>query len=96
MQKTEPYSARMQNESYRVYLDMMALNLPRPRQVETPILVVGAMDDETISVGEVRATARAYGTQAEFFPETAHDMMLESGWQAVADRLLSWLGVQNL
>jgi len=26
----------------------------------------------------------------------AHDMMLEPGWQAVADRILAWLDAQDL
>jgi hypothetical protein len=26
------------------------------------------------------------------FPDLAHDMMLEPGWQQVADRIRSWLG----
>jgi len=81
---------RLQDESYRAYLDLMLLNLPRPRRVTTPLFVLGASRDTLISVAEVEATARAYGTQAEFF-DMAHDMMLEAGWQAVADRILSWL-----
>ncbi len=49
-----------------------------------------------ISAGEVEATARAYGTKAEMFPDMAHDMMLESGWQSVADRILGWLSERGL
>jgi len=26
----------------------------------------------------------------------AHDMMLEAGWQSVADRILRWLGDRGL
>jgi hypothetical protein len=37
------------------------------------------------------ATARAYGTTAVIFPDMAHDMMLESGWHAVADHMITWL-----
>jgi hypothetical protein len=40
--------------------------------------------------------ARAYGTQAEFFPNMAHNMMLEAGWQSVADRMLAWLDEREL
>jgi hypothetical protein len=35
-------------------------------------------------------TARAYGTEAVFFP-MAHNMMLEDGWQDVADHIIRWL-----
>jgi pimeloyl-ACP methyl ester carboxylesterase len=95
-EKLTAYFARMQDESFRAYVDMMILNRPQPERVKTPLLVLGAINDTLISAGEVEATARAYGTQAEFFPNMAHDMMLETGWQAVADRILSWFHKQGL
>jgi alpha-beta hydrolase superfamily lysophospholipase len=89
--KVRAYCSRLQDESYRAYLDMMGLDLPRPERVRVPILVMGAADDRLITPGEVEATARAYQTQAAVLPGMAHDMMLEAGWQAVADRILIWL-----
>ena len=47
-------------------------------------------------MAEEQATARAYGTKAEIFPDMAHDMMLEASWQQVADRMLSWLAENGL
>jgi pimeloyl-ACP methyl ester carboxylesterase len=85
------YSARLQDESYRAVLDMIVLDLPHPEKVKTPMLVLGGTDDRLVSPDEVRTTARAYGTEAELFSNMAHDMMLEAGWQAVADRILNWL-----
>jgi pimeloyl-ACP methyl ester carboxylesterase len=87
---------RLQDESFRAYLDMMGLNLPRPSRVETPFLVLGAADDNLISPTEVEATAQAYGTTAHMFPDTAHDMMLEDRWELVAEHILSWLDEQGL
>ena len=94
--KVSRYYSQLQDESYRAYLDMMGLSLPRPERVKTPILVLGAADDRLISPSEVEATARAYRTQAELLPDMAHDMMLEAGWQVVADRILGWLDDQGL
>ena len=93
--KVMSYFSRLQDESYRAYLDIMGLSLPRPERVKTPLLVMGAADDRLISQSEVDATARAYHTQAEVFPDMAHEMMLEAGWQAVADRILGWLGMRG-
>jgi pimeloyl-ACP methyl ester carboxylesterase len=90
------YFSRMQDESYRAYLDMMVLNLPRPKRVKAPILVLGAANDTLLSLGETEATGRSYDTHAEIFPDMAHDMMLEPGWQAVADRILGWLNERGL
>jgi hypothetical protein len=39
----------------------------------------------------VRRTARAYRTEAEVFPSMGHDVMLDVGWQAVADRIDNWI-----
>ena len=83
------YFGLLQDESYRAFLDVVALDRPRPRRVRTPMLVLGADRDTFITRAEVRATARAYDTTATFFP-VAHDMMLEDGWPAVADHILRW------
>lgn len=95
-EQVRAYAARLQEESYRAYLDMLGLSLPRLERIEPPLLVLGAADDATISSQEVEATARAYGVEAEFFPHMAHGMMLEAGWRAVADRIRVWLDEQGL
>jgi alpha-beta hydrolase superfamily lysophospholipase len=94
--KVREYHSKLTDESYRAYFDMTGLYLPRPERVKIPILVLGAADDHLIAPGEVDATARAYRTRAEIFPGMAHDMMLEGGWQQVADRILEWLDAQGL
>jgi len=95
-EKVTTHFARLQDESYRVYLDMLGLNLPRAMGRTTPLLVLGAGNDRIVSTKEVVATARRYGVESELFPGMAHNMMLEAGWQKVADRILTWLGQQGL
>lgn len=90
------YHARVQDESFRAYVDMMALNLPRPEKVRTPLLVLGSTGDIFLASSEVEATAKAYNTRAEFFPDMGHAMMLDVGWQAVADRIMEWFDEQGL
>lgn len=65
------------------------------RLVSTPMLVLGAVHDGFVSVGAVRATARAYRTEPEFF-DMGHNMMLEPGWRDVAERIHDWLERRNL
>jgi pimeloyl-ACP methyl ester carboxylesterase len=89
-------AARIQNESRRVTLDALFLHLPRPKRVTAPVLVLGAEFDDCFTTDEVRETARAYRTEAEIFPDMGHDMMLESGWAAVAERIHVWLGTRDL
>jgi hypothetical protein len=81
------YAVRLQDESYLAFLGILGLKRQRAR---TPTLVLGADRDTFFTRGEVEATARAYGTEATFFP-MAHNMMLEDGWPAVADHILGWL-----
>jgi pimeloyl-ACP methyl ester carboxylesterase len=91
------YFARVQEESYRAYVEMILMGLRPPGPIiDTPLLVLGAANDAAISPGEIEATARWHNTQAELFPHMAHATMLESGWQAVADRILGWLAELGL
>jgi len=68
----------------------------RPDRVTTPLLVLGSEDDRTITNDAVRATASAHGTDAEFFPDMGHNMMLEPGWPNVAERIHFWLTSQGI
>jgi len=90
------YARQLGDESYFAFLDMLALDLPRPSRVKTPLLVLGGAGDWLFAPGEIEATGRAYGTRAELFPGMAHDMMLEPDWRAVADRILAWLRERGL
>jgi alpha-beta hydrolase superfamily lysophospholipase len=90
------YAARLQEDSARVGIDCLVLDLPKPNRVTAPLLVLGADEDKAHTRKEVIATARAYRTEAEFFPDMGHDMMLEPGWAAVAQRIHTWLGTHGL
>lgn len=90
------YAALLQEDSARVGIDCLVLSLPRPRRITTPLLVLGADDDGAHTRKEILATARAYRTEAEFFPRMGHDMMLEPGWADVAERIHTWLSARGL
>ncbi len=89
-EKLAAYFSRMQNESYRAFLDLLAFVRPKPELINTPMLVLGAAEDTIFTQKEIESTARAYGAQAEIFPDMAHDMMLEPGWRQVADRIIKF------
>jgi pimeloyl-ACP methyl ester carboxylesterase len=84
------YQRRLQSESYLAYLDML-FRLPKPGRVGVPMLVMGGGNDTIFTPKEVAATAAAYQTEAVLVPGVAHDMMLDTLWRSVADRILSWL-----
>jgi pimeloyl-ACP methyl ester carboxylesterase len=89
------YTARLQNESRRASLGM-CFRRSKPERVSSPMLVLGAEDDPCATQREVHATARAYRTEAKIFGGMGHDMMLEPGWQAVAEYIDTWLVDQAL
>lgn len=86
---------RLQEESPRIGRDGV-LQRPRPDRVTTEVLVLGGLDDGAVTPQEVRATARAYRTEAGFFPDMGHNMMLEPGWPAVARSIDEWLRGRGL
>lgn len=88
----ESCAARMESESARAGIDQLAVFRLRDKRLNAaPILVLGARDDGMRTMTEVSATARAYRTEAEFFPDMGHNMMLEPGWRGVAERIAGWL-----
>jgi hypothetical protein len=70
---------------------MVALDLPKPVKVKTPLLVLGVARDNMLKPRAIEATAHDYHAQAEVIPDVAHDSMLELRWQIVAARILVWL-----
>ncbi|MBX7433994.1 lysophospholipase [Mycobacterium sp. Y57] len=87
---------RLQDESYRAFLDMLALDLVDTDRVERiPMLVLGAELDAIFPPARVHRTAAAYDTAAEILPGIGHDVMLEPGWEAVAGRIGKWLENQG-
>ena len=91
------YQQRLQDESYLAFLGMLALDLVKAKRVNrVPMLVLGGAEDEIIVQRQIRRTAAVYGAEAEIFPDMGHDMMLEPGWQAVAEHMVGWLAAQEL
>lgn len=91
------YTGMLQDESTRVlYRDLLYAELADPERVTAPLLVLGADQDGFFSRRQVRATARAYRTEARLFPAMGHNMMLESGWRAVAEHIDAWLTSRGL
>ncbi len=90
------YWKQMQDDSFVAFLDMVALDLPKPAKVRTPLLVLGAARDNMLKPREIETTARAYNTPFQIIPDVAHNSMLEPRWQAVAECILAWLKERKL
>lgn len=90
------YYPRLQDEAYMVFPDIAFLARAQPHKVKSPMLVIGAGSDRFFTQAQIEGTARSYNTTARMFPNMAHDMMLEAGWQDVADCILGWLAERGI
>lgn len=89
-ERASEFHARLTDESFTAFLGLM-FSLPNPKRATVTPLVLGGETDVLVTPKVVRATAAAYGTEAVIFENTAHDMMLEPRWQAVAEHIAQWL-----
>jgi pimeloyl-ACP methyl ester carboxylesterase len=81
------YQSKLTDDAYLAYLDLLLFVRPNVEAVKrTPLLVVGGEKDWTISPAEVAFTAKTYGAELSMFPG-AHDLMLDTGWERVAERI---------
>ncbi|WP_157926057.1 MULTISPECIES: alpha/beta hydrolase [Methylosinus] len=84
------FASKMGDEAFLAYLDLLFLDLCKPAK-GTPVRVMGAEKDEIFSVATTKRIAAAYGVESTIFPDMAHDMMLERGWESVADAIADWV-----
>lgn len=86
------YYRLCQPESQRAIWDMTLFNLPDTgRMHRPPMLILGAEHDRLIPPAQVTMTGATYGEPAEIIPDIGHGMMLERGWEVVAERIARWL-----
>lgn len=93
----EGYAARMQHESQLAVAGLYLPFMPNILSIwGTPIFVQGASKDSLIPPAHVHWTASLAGKMARIYDGMGHGMMLEEGWQSVADDILSWCAENNL
>ncbi|WP_372735667.1 alpha/beta hydrolase, partial [Nocardioides sp.] len=85
-------AAQVGPESYRAFVDMLALKRPKPaRARRVPMLVLGAADDWIFPPRDIEATAAAYATSPVMVDDLAHDVMLDTNWERAAEAVEAWL-----
>ena len=82
----------LNGESPRALFDLsLRLHWALPTRDHRPVFVLGAEGDVICTPDDVRATARHHGVDAAIVPGLAHLLMLEPGWERVAQPLETWL-----
>ena len=84
-QKMNEVISLLQDESFLAFLEMGFLKLPKIKQLPVPVLIIGAENDYLISVADTRRMARRYGLSSHIIEGASHCLMLETGWEEVAE-----------
>ncbi|HEX2200374.1 MAG TPA: alpha/beta fold hydrolase [Burkholderiales bacterium] len=88
----ERYCTRVQRESWRALWDAALFDLPSAARLpRPPMLVLGAGRDALVPPEMARLCAQTLRAPYETFPAMGHSMMLDAGWEQVADRIIGWL-----
>jgi non-heme chloroperoxidase len=84
---------RTQRESQRALWDMTLFNLPIVWAMsKPPMLWLAGEKDALFSLDQMRIGARLLGCRFEVVPRIGHALMLDDGWERVAQRLVEWIG----
>lgn len=76
----------LQRESARA-LRELGIRTLHPRPLPVPVLAIAGAQDKLVSVASQRATAQGFGVPLTVYPDMAHMLQIEPGWQRVADQL---------
>ena len=63
----------------------------RAQAHDTPMCVIAAADDALFTPDEAQATAARHGTEAIVLEGLPHMLMLEPGWERLAETLRDWI-----
>lgn len=86
------YLRRTQRESQRALLDLAwPQHLWIRPSIGLPAIVAGAANDAFFFAHAIEEAARFHGVRPKVFAHMAHAMMLEPGWDAVAEHVHAWL-----
>ncbi|MCB9227797.1 MAG: alpha/beta hydrolase [Chitinophagales bacterium] len=91
LEKRLEYSQKLCSESFKAFLNMLFPNIKINYHTKIPMLIIAAENDVIFHVKEERKTAAYYNADFALIPNTAHDVMLDTNYQAVLDKMMEWL-----
>jgi alpha-beta hydrolase superfamily lysophospholipase len=90
--KLNEYHAKLDNEAFLAYLDMIVFDLPKPKKInQEKMLIIGAENDKVNSLNDVKNIAKVYHKKYVIIPNASHDIMLDPNWKIAAKEISSWL-----
>lgn len=89
--ETLDFHAKLADESWLGFIDMLLLDLPKKENRALPMLVVGGEKDTIFPPDAQRHTAKFYACDCHIVPDAPHDLMLSKHWQVAAGHFAGWL-----
>lgn len=86
---------RLQDESFLAFLQMSCLKLPAKINPPIPLMIIGGDRDYLISEKDTRKMAASYHVTPVMIKGGSHCLMLESGWELVAEKINEFLSLQK-
>jgi pimeloyl-ACP methyl ester carboxylesterase len=93
--KLKLYFSKMQDASFRSFMDVLFFAVPPKRKLPIPAVIFGAEKDGFFGPEIISHLARDYQTDFDILPQVAHDFMLEDNWELAAGRILGWIMRQH-
>ncbi len=85
------FHKKIDNESFRAYIDMLGLNLVNTKKINTAIMILGGEQDFAVPLKALKKTAEIYGVKPEVFASMGHDIMLEPDHKLIVNKIHNWL-----
>ena len=85
------FQQKLVKESLLVGIQTMIPFARVNQDTAVPVLVVAAEKDNVFTIAEEKATAQKYDADFILIKDQAHNLMMESAWQSVADQIDIWL-----
>lgn len=82
--------ARMQDESFLAFLQILGLGRPDTSRVRVPLMVIGGGEDYLITEKATRRMAATYGVEPHIVAGGPHNLMMSEGWEREAGRILAF------
>lgn len=89
--RAQAFAAKLTDESYLGFLDMLFLDLPSRPKISPPVCVIGGEKDKLFLPASQIATAKHYGADCHIIDDAPHNIMMSKHWMKAADKFLSWM-----
>jgi pimeloyl-ACP methyl ester carboxylesterase len=89
--KMKYYSSKLQEESFLVFLQMVILKLPKIVSTNIPLMIIGGEKDYLIPLKDTIRMAKNYKLEPLIVKNASHCLMLEEGWDEVAEKIYSFI-----